>query len=113
MLVGHFLELWEGSGKDMGLVVLLRAAAINEAAAERIRTIFREQVLPAVARIGDPAAAETRAGMVVGQLFGLALCQYILVIPPVADMSREDIVENLAPVMALPLSGDIRGKSAR
>ena len=54
MLVGHFLELWEGSGKDMGLVILLRAAATNEAAAERIRTIFREQVLPAAARLRRP-----------------------------------------------------------
>ncbi len=113
MLVGHFLELWEGSGKDMGLVILLRAAATNEAAAERIRTIFREQVLPAAARFGDPATAETRAGLVVSQLFGLALCRYILAIPPVAAMSREDLVEHLAPVVDLHLFGDGHGKSAR
>lgn len=113
MLVGHFLELWEGSGKDMGLVILLRAAATNEAAGERIRTIFREQVLPAVARLGDPATAEGRAGMVVSQLFGLALCRYILVIPPVASMSREDVVKNLAPVVELHLFGDVRGNNAR
>ena len=113
MLVGHFLDLWEGSGKDMGLVILLRAAVTNEAAAERIRTIFRDQVLPAAARLGDPATAEVRAGMVVSQLFGLALCRYILTIPPVAAMSREAIVENLAPVVELLLFGDGSGKSAR
>tara|TARA_R110000787_G_scaffold52283_4_gene123182 strand:+ start:1802 stop:2374 length:573 start_codon:yes stop_codon:yes gene_type:complete len=113
MLVEHFLELWEGSGKDMGLVILLRAAATNEDAAERIRTIFREQVLPAAAQFGDPTTAETRAGLVVSQLFGLALCRYILAIPSVAAMSRADIVENLAPVVDLHLFGDGRGKSVR
>lgn len=106
MLVRHFLDLWEGSGKDMGLAILLRAAATNEAAAERIRVIFREQVLPAAARLGDPATAEIRAGMVVSQLFGLALCRYILAIPPVAAMSREDIVKFIAPVVELHLFGD-------
>lgn len=113
MLAGHFLELWEGSGKGMGLVILLRAAATNEAAAERIRTIFREEVLPAAARFGDPATAETRAGLIVSQLFGLALCRYILLIPPVAAMSREDLVEHLAPVIDFHLFGDARVKIAR
>lgn len=106
VLVRHFLDLWEGSGKDMGLVILLRAAATNEAAAERIRTIFREQVLPAAARLGDPALAEIRTGMVVSQLFGLALCRYILAIPPVAAMSQEDIVKFISPVVELHLFGD-------
>ncbi len=106
MLVRHFLDLWEGSGQDMGLVILLRAASTNEAAAERVRTIFREQVLPAAAQLGDPETVETRAGLVVSQLFGFALCRYILAIPPVAAMSRDDIVEYLAPAVELHLFGD-------
>lgn len=113
MLVGHFLELWEGSGKGMGLVILLRAAATNEAAAERIRTIFREEVLPAAARFGDPATAEARAGLVVSQLFGLALCRYILAIPPVAAMSRVEIQGYLGPVVERYLLGDGHGPEAR
>ena len=113
LLVGHFLDLWEGSGKDMGLVILLRAAATNEEAAERIRTIFREQILPAAARLGDPSTAEVRAGLVVSQLFGLALCRYILAIPPVAAMSREEILEYLAPVVELHLFGDGHRSTAR
>lgn len=106
ILVRHFLDLWEGRGQDMGLVILLRAAATNEAAAERIRTIFREQVLPAMRRLGDPATAETRAGLAVSQLLGFALCRYILALPPVTAMSKEDIQDYLGPVLDFHLFGN-------
>lgn len=104
-IVRHFLDLWEGKGQAMGLVILLRAAATNDSAADRIREIFAEQVLPAAERLGDPSTAPVRAGMAISQLFGLALCRYILKLPPVAGMSRDEVVSHLAPVIEQHLSG--------
>jgi hypothetical protein len=64
-----------------------------------VRELFAAQVLPAFARIGSRANAGKRAGLVAAQLLGLALCRYILKIPPVAEMSREEIVKHIAPTI--------------
>ena len=48
-LVAHFLKVWEGDGA--GLPVLLRSAASNPAAAQRLNAIFAGQVAPALARV--------------------------------------------------------------
>ncbi len=96
-IVGHFLDRWEG---DETLLALLRAALTNEAAAERMRSIFATQLGPAVSRLGlTPAAARTRAGLVSTQLLGLGLCRYALRLPPVVAMSRADIVAWLGPTI--------------
>lgn len=91
-LVRHFLDLWEGEGSGGGLPVLLRSAASNTEAAERLRDVFRAQVFPAVARVGAPETAAVRAGLVSSQLLGLAMCRYVLCLPPVVAMSRDMIV---------------------
>ena len=62
-LVRHFLDQWEGGGGG-GMAVLLRSAASNDEAAERLQTIFRTQVFPAIARAGPPETAARRAGLV-------------------------------------------------
>ena len=75
--------------------ILLRSAASNEEAAAKLREIFREQVFPAVARAGSPATAPARAGLVASQLLGLALCRYILKMPPLVAMAPETIVREV------------------
>jgi hypothetical protein len=40
-----------------------------------------------------------RAGLVTSQLLGLAQCRYILKIPPVTEMSPEDIVKHIGPTI--------------
>jgi AcrR family transcriptional regulator len=101
-LIRRFLELGEGF---TGMTVLLRSAASNEYAASRVRELFAAQVLPAFARIGSRANAGKRAGLVASQLFGLALCRYILKIPPVAEMPPEDIVKHVGPTIQRYASG--------
>ena len=91
-LVGHFLEIWEGGG---GLPVLLRSAASNPAAAERLEAVFAGQVLPMVAATGSPASAPQRAGLIASQLLGLALTRYVLRLPPAVSLSRELIVREV------------------
>jgi len=94
-LVKHLLERWES---DDTLKALLRAAVTNEAAAERMRTIFSAQLRPAIAAFsGDPATAGTRAGLIATQALGLALCRYVLRLPPVVIMERAEVVEWIGP----------------
>lgn len=93
-LVGHFLDRWES---DESLMALLRTAATSEAAAERMQQIFATQVAPVVARLsGEPrAAAARRAGLIATQILGLALCRYVLKLPPVVALKRAEIVERV------------------
>jgi AcrR family transcriptional regulator len=92
VLVQHFLEQWEdGNG---GLPVLLRSATSNAEAAERLREVFRRQVLPAVERGGGEHPMD-RAGLIASQLLGLALTRYILKLPPVVAMPRDLLVREI------------------
>ena len=92
ILVGHFLDLWEGGS---GMPILLRSAASNESAANGLKQIFASQVFPAIAVAGAPETAAHRAGLVASQLLGLALTRYILKLPPAVAMDRDFIVREV------------------
>jgi AcrR family transcriptional regulator len=93
-LVAHFLDVWEGDVGNGGLPVLLRSAASTPSAAEKLNAVFAEQVMPALAPIAGRDAA-ARAGLVATQLLGLALCRYVLKLPPVVALPRDRIVRDL------------------
>lgn len=104
-LVKHFLNLWESSDSAPVLIILLRSAVATEMAAERLRSIFVSQVLPAFALSGESEKSEVRAGLIASQLLGLALSRYILEIPPVARMSHDEIVTKVGPTIQGYLEG--------
>lgn len=105
-LVAHFLERWE-NGES--LQVMLRSAATNQEAAERARQIFADQVAPAIAALEpDPAEARTLAALVAAQMIGLAMCRYVLRLPPVAEMPGQELVERYGPVVQSLLTGGRR-----
>jgi len=91
-LVRHFLDLWEGEFANKGLSILLRSAASNKWAGDKLRDLFATQVVPAIAKAGGKPGADQRAGLVATQLLGLALCRYVLKLPPVVETSRETII---------------------
>ena len=101
VLVGHFLDRWEG---DETLMALLRVGATNPAAAERMQQIFAAQLGPLAARLA-PDQPHTRVGLVSSQLLGLALCRYVLELPPVVAMDRAEVIAWLAPTVHRYLLG--------
>ncbi|MGR6316412.1 TetR/AcrR family transcriptional regulator [Micromonospora soli] len=103
VLVRHFLDRWEGDGT---LAALLRAAATNPSAAERMRGIFADQLGAAVARFGtDPATTARRAGLVASQILGLALTRYIVGLPPMVEAPPAELVAWVAPTVQRYLTG--------
>ncbi|MEH1099453.1 TetR/AcrR family transcriptional regulator [Micromonospora sp. CPCC 205561] len=103
LLVRHFLDRWEN---DETMAALLRTAATNPAAAERMRGICADQLGTAVARVApDPAQAPRRAGLVASQILGLALTRYVLRLPPVADADPAELVAWVAPTIQRYLRG--------
>ncbi len=94
-LARRFLEVWEGPESGREMAILLRSAASNDFAARRVRDVFAAQVGKAIATIGPQDTASRRAGLVASQLLGLALCRYILKLPPVAALTRDEIVRDI------------------
>jgi AcrR family transcriptional regulator len=95
-LVRHFLERWEG---DEALVILLRSSATNAEAAQRMSEIFGSQLLPLVAALAPDSESVTRAGLIATQILGMALCRFVLRLPPVVGMSRDEVVDWVGPTI--------------
>ncbi len=99
VLVRHFLDRWEGDPADEALLVLLRSAVTNEHAAARMHEIFATQVAPTLAAALGPETARRRAGLVSAQLLGLGLARYLLRLPAVTALTRDEIEDGLAPAI--------------
>jgi AcrR family transcriptional regulator len=95
-LVRHFLDRWDG---DEALVILLRSSATNGEAAQRMHEIFGTQIQPLVATFVPADESAARAGLIATQILGMALCRFVLRLPPVVEMSRDEIVEWLGPTI--------------
>ncbi|MGW2743850.1 TetR/AcrR family transcriptional regulator [Streptomyces sp. NPDC001450] len=96
-LVTHFLDLWE---ENEELTAVLRVGATNQAGAERMQGIFRDQLLPVARQVcPDPEQVPTRAALCASQLLGLALTRYVLRLPPTVALRPEEIVAWLAPTV--------------
>lgn len=108
MLIRRFLTIWEENDNTV-LLILLRSSITDDAVAARFREVFAQQVLPAVLRFGDPADAPRRAALIVTQLLGLALCRYVLRIPPVVDLTPSRIVTDIAPTLQRYLTPEPSG----
>lgn len=106
-VIAHFLDVWEGSSSSAGMAILMRAASTNEEAAAKMRRIFASQVAPMLAKIADRAEVAARAGLISTQLLGLALCRYVLKLPPVTALSREQIIRSIGPTLQTYMTGKL------
>jgi AcrR family transcriptional regulator len=94
-MVAHFLARWE---EDDALIVLLRSSTTNAEAAQRMKGIFAAQLLPEIAKL-TPEDAPRRAGLIATQVLGMALCRFVLRIPPIVEMTRTELVDWLGPTL--------------
>ncbi len=106
-LTEHFLERWEGSLSDDVLVILLRSAVTNAQVADRLREVFVEQVAAGLRPLLPEGEVERRAALVASQLLGVALTRYILQLPGMAERSRDEVVEDIAPTVQRYLIGKL------
>ena len=94
-MASHFLARWED---DEALVVLLRSSTTNAEAAQRMTDIFAAQLLPAIGKV-VPDDAPRRAALIATQVLGMALCRFVLRLPPIVEMSRDELVDWLGPTL--------------
>jgi AcrR family transcriptional regulator len=101
--VHHFIDRWES---DDTFMALIRVAVTQDAAAKRVRAVLAGQVVPMITALTDDAAhAPVRAGLVASQILGVALCRYVLRLPPVVAMTRAEVVGWLGPTVQRYITG--------
>jgi AcrR family transcriptional regulator len=103
-LARHFLDLWEGPNGP-ALRILLANAVIDPAVAERLRSAFAGQVMPALRRAPPREDAPLRAALVSSQLLGIALCRYLLRLPPLAAAERSALIAAIGPTLQAYVCG--------
>lgn len=113
-LARHFVARWEGDLADEVIGLLLRSAATNSRAAERVRGIFDEQIMSLAGRISpDPGDAARRAAMISAHVLGIAFARYVVELPPLAALDAETLIATLGPVLQHYLTGDLIGPVAQ
>ena len=96
-LVRHFLTLWEG---NEAFTALMRVAATDPAAAERMQFVLRDQLIPLARRLGpDPEQGPARAALCASTVLGVALTRYVLRFPASVELDSEEIVDWLGPTI--------------
>ena len=96
-LVRHFLTLWEDNGE---LTALMRVGATDPAAADRMGSVLRDQLIPLARRLGpEPEQAPTRAALCASTVLGIALTRYVLWFPASVALTHDEIVDWLGPTI--------------
>jgi AcrR family transcriptional regulator len=109
-LITHFLNRWEAPDAD-SLQLLLRSSASNEEAADRMRSVFRNQLVAMVARLrGEEKDAREVAALIATQTIGLAYILYILKLPPLVAMPRETIIKVIGATIQRYLTAPLPGR---
>jgi AcrR family transcriptional regulator len=101
LLLPRFFAVWE---EDETFVALLRAAMTSRIAADTLRQVFAKQVAPKLIT-ATPDNPQQRIGLMGAFVIGLATTRYILMNPPVANLSRDELSRWAAPVIQQLLVG--------
>ncbi|BDZ48719.1 TetR family transcriptional regulator [Frondihabitans sucicola] len=111
-LAQHFVERWEATDTGVPLRILLTAAPKDTAAAEKMKTVFEQQLLPVIAHAvpgdsnGDAVPAK-RAALIASHVLGFAFCRYVLKLPAIVAMDEAEATTWLGPAIQRCLEGGI------
>jgi AcrR family transcriptional regulator len=105
-IVTRFLDRWEGPEAGDELPALVRAAATHEAARQRVVDLIMQQAGPEIRSTLSEEQFERRLGLVITQMSGLAFSRYVLKVPLVIALEREDIIRSLGATVQRYLSGE-------
>ena len=101
ILLPRFFAVWE---EDETFLALLRAAMTSPLAADALRRVFAEQIAPKLIT-ATPDHPVQRIGLMGAIVIGLAITRYVLVKPPEARLSREELRRWAATVIRQLLVG--------
>jgi Tetracyclin repressor-like, C-terminal domain len=98
---------WEDPATAEFLRSVILTAAHEPVALQRLATNFAQYVLQAVSSHLDDADRFTRASLMSSQMVGLAMTCYVWKAGAIAQMSSEDVVRYIAPIIQRYLTGKL------
>jgi len=111
-LVRHFFERWESGPDEPVPGLLVRSAATNPVAAERLRAVVDEQIARALEHAGVDQARR-RASLIATQMLGVAYCRYVLELPAIASAEPDELVADLAGTLQRYITASLSEGAAR
>lgn len=97
-----YLSLWERPDTGPIVLALVRSATTSESAASMLREMIGPRIADATG--GDPELAR-RIALAASSLVGAALARYVVRVGPIADLTHDELVDRLAPVVQHHLTG--------
>lgn len=98
-LVSYFLDAMEKGGTGTRLIALLRACVSQESAMQTLQTIIQRRLQNVLAELLPADEIGLRSGLIATQMVGLAMTRYILKIPSVAGLPKDEVIQRLGPVI--------------
>ena len=106
-MVRTYLRIWEGPDTAASMRAMLQSATSNSDAHEAFRDFMQNYVLTAVSgALGGGEQARLRAMLAASNLVGTAMLRYVMEVPPLATLSRDEVVRLIAPTVTRYLTAD-------
>jgi len=107
-LVRHFFDRWESGPEEPTPGLLIRSAATNAVAAERLGEIVHQQIAEALEHAGVDQARR-RAALIATQMLGLACCRYVLELPAITSAEQDELVADLGGTLQRYITSRLSG----
>lgn len=107
------LQIWDGNQqvREQG-VALIRIAVASETAGQMLRPALLAFVEGMIGNALRDDHRDLRAALVLAQVQGILLHRYVLLLPPLATASPEEIVGTVGPVLQHYITGDLDARDA-
>lgn len=98
-LVSYFIDAMEGRVIGKKLIALLRASVSHPGAMQALQGILQKRLQIVLVELLPADEADLRSGLIATQMVGLAVTRYILKIPSIVGLSKDDVVRRIGPVI--------------
>ena len=102
-----FATALEEPGARRRITGLVRAAASEPEAARMVRDLLTREILTRVVDALEVEDAPRRAALVGSQFIGFVMARLVVGVPPLVDMSADDVVAALGPTLQRYLVGPL------
>lgn len=100
-----FLGIWESPEGQQRMKAIFRSVVTSDEVARIMREGITQMIIEPVSRALDVPDAHLRVSLVATQLIGAAMARYLVGLEPVASVDLATLIDRLAPVLQLHLTG--------
>jgi AcrR family transcriptional regulator len=100
-----FLSVWESPDGRQRMTAIFRSVVTSDEVARLMREGITQMIIGPVSKTLDVPDAQLRVTLVATQLIGAAMARYLVGLEPVASVDLATLIDRLAPVLQLHLTG--------